>query len=136
MPPYRHGIFEFIILFIWLTIRRQYDELPLLMRLRRLRWGTAMSAELQVRVSAAKPSRRRTLAGLLASAGFLAGCSSSSVFSNSSLFSSSPSSPQAANTPPAPAATIGTGQVKVGLILPMSAGGNAAIAAQAMRNAA
>ncbi len=96
-----------------------------------------MSAELQVRVSAARPSRRRTLAGLLASAGFLAGCSSSSsLFSNSSLFSSSPSSPQAANTPPAPAATIGTGQVKVGLILPLSAGGNAAIAALAMRNAA
>ena len=36
----------------------------------------------------------------------------------------------------APATTIGTGQVKVGLILPLSAGGNAGLAGQAMRNAA
>jgi ABC-type branched-subunit amino acid transport system substrate-binding protein len=45
--------------------------------------------------------------------------------------------------PPAPAAdaaptgtAIGTGQVKVGLLLPLSAAGNAGIAAQSMRNAA
>ncbi len=97
-----------------------------------------MSAELQVRSgAAAMPSRRRTLAGLLASAAsILTGCSSSSsLFSNSSLFSTTPP-PQASNTPPAPAATIGTGQVKVGLILPLSAGGNAGIAGHAMRNAA
>jgi branched-chain amino acid transport system substrate-binding protein len=95
-----------------------------------------MSAELQVGASAAMPSRRRTIAGLLAStAGLLTGCSSSSsVFSNSSFFSTTP--PAAATAPAAPAATIGTGQVKVGLILPMSAGGNAGLAGQAMRNAA
>jgi branched-chain amino acid transport system substrate-binding protein len=100
--------------------------------------GTAMSAELQVRTSAtAMPSRRRSLAGLLAStAALLAGCSSNSSFfsSNSRFFSTTP--PPAANPPPAPAATIGTGQVKVGLILPLSAGGNAGVAGQAMRNAA
>jgi len=38
--------------------------------------------------------------------------------------------------PPQQAAAIGTGQVKVGLILPLSASGNAALAAQSMKNAA
>jgi len=37
---------------------------------------------------------------------------------------------------PPPVANIGTGQVKVALILPLSAGGNAGAAAQSMRNAA
>ncbi|MFN3658482.1 MAG: penicillin-binding protein activator [Pseudolabrys sp.] len=37
---------------------------------------------------------------------------------------------------PPPGAAIGTGQVRVGLILPLSAQGNAGIAAQSMRNAA
>ena len=37
---------------------------------------------------------------------------------------------------PAPGAAIGTGQVKVALILPLSAPGNAGVAAQSMRNAA
>ena len=97
-----------------------------------------MSAELQVRTSAtAMPSRRRSLAGLLATtASLLGGCSSnSSIFSsNSNFFSTNPPPPTSA--PAAPATTIGTGQVKVGLILPLSAGGNAGLAGQAMRNAA
>jgi ABC-type branched-subunit amino acid transport system substrate-binding protein len=38
--------------------------------------------------------------------------------------------------PPQAATAIGSGQVKVGLILPLSASGNAGLAAQAMRNAA
>jgi ABC-type branched-subunit amino acid transport system substrate-binding protein len=38
--------------------------------------------------------------------------------------------------PPQQGATVGSGQVKVGLILPLSAGGNAGIAAQSLRNAA
>jgi branched-chain amino acid transport system substrate-binding protein len=58
----------------------------------------------------------------------LAACSS-----NSTYFSSFPTTP----TPSAqPAATLGTGQVKAALILPISAPGNAGIAGQAMRNAA
>jgi len=96
-----------------------------------------MAAELQVRKTAlALPTRRRSLAGLLAAgASLLSGCSStSSFFSDSHFFSSSP--PAATTPPPAPAATIGTGQVKVGLILPLSAGANAGLAGQAMRNAA
>jgi len=96
-----------------------------------------MSAELQVRASApAKLTRRRSVAALLATgASLLSGCSSSSsVFSNSHFFSSTP--PETAPPPAAPAATIGTGQIKVGLILPLSAAGNAGVAGQAMRNAA
>jgi branched-chain amino acid transport system substrate-binding protein len=38
--------------------------------------------------------------------------------------------------PAAPSTTIGGGQIKVGLILPLSASGNAGVAAQSMRNAA
>ena len=38
--------------------------------------------------------------------------------------------------PPAPEAAIGSGQVRVGLILPLSAPGNAGVAAQSMKNAA
>jgi branched-chain amino acid transport system substrate-binding protein len=81
------------------------------------------------------PSRRCSLAALLAgTAALLTGCSSTSDVFNSRFFSSSPPPP---STPAAtPATTIGTGQVKVGLILPLSAGGNAGLAGQAMRNAA
>jgi branched-chain amino acid transport system substrate-binding protein len=97
-----------------------------------------MSAELQVRASASMLTRRRSLVGLLGTAAsFLAGCSnSSSIFSsNPNLFSTTP--PSATAPPPgAGATTIGTGQVKVGLILPLSGSGNAALAGQAMRNAA
>jgi ABC-type branched-subunit amino acid transport system substrate-binding protein len=42
--------------------------------------------------------------------------------------------PQSSQVPPG--ATIGAGQVKVGLILPLSAPGNAGVAGQSMRNAA
>ncbi len=94
-----------------------------------------MSAELPVQGSAAMPSRRRSLAGLLAAAGaLLAGCSgNSSYFSAMPSFSSTPQ-PQVAQAPPQ--ATIGTGQVKAALILPLSASGNAGVAGQAMRKAA
>ena len=40
------------------------------------------------------------------------------------------------SAPPPASPNIGTGKVKVGLILPLSATGNAAVAAQSMRNAA
>jgi branched-chain amino acid transport system substrate-binding protein len=88
-----------------------------------------VSAELPVKGSAALPIRRRSFAGLMVAAGLLlAACSG-----NSSYFSSTP---QPAAAPPAPATTLGTGQVKAALILPLSAAGNAGIAGQAMRNAA
>ncbi len=75
-------------------------------------------------------TRRRSLAGLLASTGLLAACSS-----NSQYLSSTPPAAGGAQTP-AQGMVIGTGQVKAALILPLSAPGNAGIAGQAMRNAA
>ena len=88
-----------------------------------------MSAQLQVQGSADLPTRRRSIAGLLASAGALvAGCSQNSQYLSSVAPPQSPQTPQTT--------TIGTGQVKAGLILPLSGPGNAGIAGQAMRNAA
>src|SRR5260370_17017028 len=70
-------------------------------------------------------SRRRALQGLLTSAGaLLAGCSGNSSLLNS--FTSPTPPPQSAQAPPG--ATIGTGEVKVGLILPLSPGGHAGVA--------
>jgi branched-chain amino acid transport system substrate-binding protein len=75
-------------------------------------------------------TRRALLGALVAgTAGVLAACSS-----NSAYFSSFPATGAAPNGQPA--ATLGTGQVKAALILPLSAPGNAGIAGQAMRNAA
>jgi len=89
-----------------------------------------VSAQSQLEGSAASLSRRRALAGLLATAGgtWLAGCSG-----NSSYISTTPP-PQSSEA--TLGATIGTGEVKVALILPLSAQGNAGLAGQAMRNAA
>jgi ABC-type branched-subunit amino acid transport system substrate-binding protein len=79
---------------------------------------------LQARVS------RRGLASLAAgSTLLLAACSGG--YSPSDLISNFSSPP-----PAAPGTTIGAGQVKVGLILPLSAAGNAGVAAQSMKNAA
>ena len=95
-----------------------------------------MSAELPVKGSAAMPTRRRSLVGLMAAAGaLLAACSGNSSYFSSTPFSSTPQ-PPAAPPAPAPATTLGTGQVRAALILPVSAGGNAGLAGQAMRNAA
>jgi ABC-type branched-subunit amino acid transport system substrate-binding protein len=88
-----------------------------------------VSAQLQVQGSAELPTRRRSIAGLLAAAGALvAGCSQNSQYLSSAPPPQSPQTPQTT--------TIGTGQVKAGLILPLSGPGNAGIAGQAMRNAA
>jgi len=61
------------------------------------------------------------LAGVLA---LLAACSGTSDFFNANPPSAAPSQ-----------SAIGTGQIKVGLILPLSAGGNAGTVAQSMKNA-
>jgi branched-chain amino acid transport system substrate-binding protein len=88
-----------------------------------------VSAQLQVQGSAELPTRRRSIAGLLATAGALvAGCSQNSQYLSSAAPPQSPQTPQTT--------TIGTGQVKAGLILPLSGPGNTGIAGQAMRNAA
>src|ERR1700733_12957640 len=88
---------------------------------------TAVSGEFWDRGLVA--TRRASLAAVAVGvAALLAACSS-----NSSYFSSFPTTP-APNAQPA--ATLGTGQVKAALILPLSAPGKAGIAGQAMRNAA
>ena len=86
-------------------------------------------------LTSAPLSRRRALAGLLSTAGtLLAGCSSNSSVLNSFTSPAPTQPPQSAQAPLG--ATIGTGEVKAGLILPLSAGGNAGVAGQSMRNAA
>jgi branched-chain amino acid transport system substrate-binding protein len=93
-----------------------------------------VSSELGVWGSMARPTRRLALSGLIATtAAGLAGCSGASNYFSS--LPSTGSSPASAG-PPVPETTLGTGQVRVALILPLSAGGNAGVAGQAMRNAA
>ena len=72
-----------------------------------------MSAQVLIQQSAAKPTRRRAIAGLLATTGaLLTGCSQNSQYLTTGSTPQSPQTPQAA--------TIGAGQVKAGLILPLS----------------
>src|SRR5487761_2710479 len=79
---------------------------------------------------------RRTALGLMLGAPLLGACSSvqQSLSQFSSPFSSQPA-PGPAGAPQQPVA-VGNGQVKVGLILPLSAAGNAGVAAQSMKNSA
>jgi branched-chain amino acid transport system substrate-binding protein len=77
-------------------------------------------------------------AASLGAATWLAGCSG--TLNTNDLFSKSTAPPptamaQAAAPPPS-SSRLGSGGVKVGLILPLSASGNAGTAGQAMRNAA
>jgi hypothetical protein len=78
---------------------------------------------------------RRTALGFILGAPLLGACSSVqqsfSQFSNP--FGSSAEAPAGPQQQPQ---AVGTGQVKVGLILPLSAAGNAGVAAQSMKNAA
>ena len=80
---------------------------------------------------------RRSALGLLLGAPVLSACAgvqqSLSQFSNPFSSSEPPAQPAG---PQQQATTAGTGGVKVGLILPLSAAGNAGLAAQSMRNAA
>src|SRR3984893_13377957 len=71
----------------------------------------------------------RCVAAVIGAALLVTGCSGN--FSVKDLLSSSP-----ASTAAQPTTNIGTGQVKAGLILPLSATGNAALAAKSMRTAA
>jgi ABC-type branched-subunit amino acid transport system substrate-binding protein len=88
--------------------------------------------------SRSRPSgaTRRSAIGLILGAPLLGACAgvqqSLSQFSNP--FSSQPAAGPAG--PVQQPLAVGTGQVKVGLILPLSAQGNAGVAAQSMKNAA
>src|SRR4051812_22981224 len=77
---------------------------------------------------------RRSAVGLILGAPLLGACSGvqQSLSSFTSPFSSSSDAP----APPQQPQAVGAGQVKVGLVLPLSAAGNAGQAAQSMRNAA
>jgi len=77
--------------------------------------------------------RRRFLGafGLAAAAFALAACTSTNV----NQFTTATPPEQQAGAPPQ-GGTIGNGQIRVGLILPLSAQGNAGVAAQSMKNAA
>jgi ABC-type branched-subunit amino acid transport system substrate-binding protein len=75
---------------------------------------------------------RRTALGLILGAPLLAACAG--VQQSLSQFSSQPATGPAG--PPQQPLVAGNGQVKVGLILPLSAAGNAGVAAQSMKNAA
>src|SRR5450755_2332998 len=79
---------------------------------------------------------RRTAIGLFLGAPLLGACAGvqQSLSSFSNPFSSGPSAGPAG--PAQQPLAVGTGQVKVGVILPLSAAGNAGVAAQSMKNAA
>jgi ABC-type branched-subunit amino acid transport system substrate-binding protein len=72
---------------------------------------------------------RRTAVGLILGAPLLGACANNT----SSPFGQQPAPLSAAQQQPV---AVGTGQVKVGLLLPLSASGNAAVAAQSMKHAA
>src|SRR6516165_5027627 len=81
--------------------------------------------------SKAPGATRRAAIGLALGAPLLSACSS--IQQSFSQFSSSSPGPAGPVQQPSVA---GSGQVKVGLILPLSASGNAGVAAQSMKNAA
>jgi len=85
---------------------------------------------------------RRTALGLVLGAPLLAGCAGmQSTFSRitdsfPSLPGQTPDAPTQPGGPPQQPTAVGSGSVRVGLILPLSAAGNAGLAAQSMKNAA
>lgn len=98
--------------------RRRMDDVGIFAAVGR----SEVAAEVKVQ-AAVLLSRRRAMTGLLVSAGSaLAGCSGNA--------------PVLSSASPPTGTTIGSGNVKVALILPLSAAGNAGVAGQAMRNAA
>jgi len=74
---------------------------------------------------------RRTAVGLILGAPLLGACSGNQI---SNPFA--PLQPEGPAGPQQQPLAVGDGQVKVGLILPLSAAGNAGVAAQSMKNAA
>ncbi|WP_348272714.1 penicillin-binding protein activator [Pannonibacter tanglangensis] len=79
--------------------------------------------------------RRRMLrvAGMLTAAGLLAGCMGSTMGTAPEGLQSLPATP---STPAVTGQTIGTGTVRIGLLLPLTAGGSATAIANTFRNSA
>jgi branched-chain amino acid transport system substrate-binding protein len=90
-----------------------------------------MLGKWRVEAGALSRGRRRLFAALAvaAAAAVLTACAGN----NSEFFSNTPPAQSGAQ---APGSTLGAGQVRVGLILPLSAQGNAGVAALSMKNAA
>jgi branched-chain amino acid transport system substrate-binding protein len=84
------------------------------------------------RLSFACASRKRLPAACIAAAAFLSACSGDRV-GLGGLFGDQPPGERPAS---GSSAEIGSGPIKVGLLLPLSASGNAGVAAQSLRNAA
>lgn len=76
---------------------------------------------------------RRTAIGIILGGPLLGACSGGGGQISSSV---GPSGPEGPPGPQQQAQAVGAGNVKVGLILPLSATGNAGVAAQSMKNAA
>src|SRR6185437_14292258 len=85
--------------------------------------------------SKASGPTRRTAVGLIVGAPLLAACGAQQSLNQFSSPFGSQRAPGASGSPQEPLA-VGNGQVKIGLILPLSAAGNAGVAAQSMKNAA
>ena len=96
-----------------------------------------LKAKSSLAKSSSSGATRRTAVGLILGAPLLGACAS--VQQSFSQFSNPFGGPQPEAGPAGPQQqplSVGTGQVKVGLILPLSAAGNAGVAAQSMKNAA
>jgi ABC-type branched-subunit amino acid transport system substrate-binding protein len=89
-------------------------------------------------VSESQPSgaTRRTAVGLILGAPLLGACSGDIARSFGQFSSPFSSQAQAPAGPPQQPLVAGNGQVKVGLLLPLSASGNASVAALSMKNSA
>src|SRR6201992_1937805 len=87
------------------------------------------------RKSQTSGATRRSVVGLILGAPLLGACSGVQQNLNS-LSSATPGPTPVPAAPQQQPLAVGNGQVKVGLMLPLSAAGNAGIAAQSMKNAA
>src|SRR5277367_814411 len=94
-----------------------------------------LDSKAPVRESQPSGATRRTAVGLILGAPLFGACAGvqQSLSSFSNPFSSQAQGPAG---PPQQPLVAGNGQVKVGLVLPLSASGNAAVAALSMKNSA
>src|SRR4030081_710303 len=102
-------------------------------RFRSVKRRDAMVGPLNPKSRSSGPTRRTAL-GLILGTPLLGACAG--VQQSLSSFSNPFGSHLGPSVPPRQPLVAGTGQVKVGLILPLSASGNAGVAAQSMKNAA
>ena len=96
-----------------------------------------MSGKTPDAIDAPMRSRRSLIAALaLGAAGLLSACAGDNSNKMGDFNLGEFKNPFAQQPEAQPAASIGSGQVRIGLILPLSGQGNAGVAAQSMKNAA